>query len=407
MSSRRVRECLARLADTFSLTTRERHEPHITLCGPFTLAPGNDPVSLIDNHHAFLGKFPSLMAELGDLLMLRGRRGWAVVFQAHLDEHLARLATHIREILAPQFRACSWIDRLPGQRIFHVSIGFGLRHERARKLLESLGDIPPRTAGHHGICRLADTCAESYRLVVIRRGTLWKAYDFPRKTWLTRGEVFRKQEWEKTLAAFRKQEGFQLDEPGFMAGDATFVISDLHLGHANVIIYTSRPFSDVKTMDNVLIRNWNFRVKPTDTVYFLGDLRHGQHAKTASHYLSLLQGSLYRVSGSHDEGIEGSARSMETSCRDQRFLMVHDPEDAPPDYTGFVIHGQLQNNQVREFPFLDMPGRRVNVSAEMVGYVPLCLDELMDIIESAPPGARFPTLADARRALCRKEGQHT
>jgi len=66
-----------------------------------------------------------------------------------------------------------------------------------------------------------------------------------------------------------------------------------------------------------------------------------------------------------------------------------------------VVHGHLHNNQPGEYPFLNMPGRRVNVSAEMVGYVPLSLDELVDIIETSPGDAQFPTLNDARRKLNR------
>jgi len=155
----------------------------------------------------------------------------------------------------------------------------------------------------------------------------------------------------------------------------------------------------VETMDRVPIWHWNWRVKSTDTVYFLGDLRPGRDAEQEQYYLTLLAGLLHFVAGNHDYRIEGSEKSLELPCRGLRFLMVHDPLDAPQGYEGYVIHGHVHNNQCRKFPFLNMPGRRVNVSAEMIGYVPLCLDELADLIEAAPAGAKFTTLADARRIL--------
>lgn len=50
-----------------------------------------------------------------------------------------------------------------------------------------------------------------------------------------------------------------------------FYISDLHIGHANVIKFDNRPFKDVDEMFEILVRNWNSVVTKEDTVYILGD----------------------------------------------------------------------------------------------------------------------------------------
>ena len=48
---------------------------------------------------------------------------------------------------------------------------------------------------------------------------------------------------------------------------ANFYISDLHIGHENILCFDNRPFADVNEMNNKLIENWNARVRSDDTVY--------------------------------------------------------------------------------------------------------------------------------------------
>lgn len=50
-----------------------------------------------------------------------------------------------------------------------------------------------------------------------------------------------------------------------------YYISDLHIGHNNVLQFDNRPFKDMDDMFNSLVTNWNNVVKDDDTVYILGD----------------------------------------------------------------------------------------------------------------------------------------
>ena len=45
-----------------------------------------------------------------------------------------------------------------------------------------------------------------------------------------------------------------------------YYISDLHIGHENILRFDNRPFADVNEMNNMLIENWNARVRSDDTV---------------------------------------------------------------------------------------------------------------------------------------------
>jgi len=79
----------------------------------------------------------------------------------------------------------------------------------------------------------------------------------------------------------------------------TFVTSDHHFGHTNIIKYCHRPFLTVEQMDAEMIASWNRRVAPNDVVWHLGDftLKNSNYAQA---YLSQLNGQINILPGSHD-----------------------------------------------------------------------------------------------------------
>ena len=82
-----------------------------------------------------------------------------------------------------------------------------------------------------------------------------------------------------------------------------FFTSDTHWGHANIIKYSARPFADVDEMNAALIKNWNAVVKPTDTVWHLGDFAFMQFSKFKN-VLWQLNGDIHFVRGNHDKMID-------------------------------------------------------------------------------------------------------
>lgn len=151
--------------------------------------------------------------------------------------------------------------------------------------------------------------------------------------------------------------------------ERTYLISDLHLNHRNIIKYCGRPFRDVAEMNRVLIKNWNAVVRPHDVVYYLGDLCLGNPL----FWLKKLAGRITFIRGSHDYRMPRGATSdcAVISVEGLSFYLVHKFWDAPVNWCGYVIHGHDHNNQ----PFTD--GNRVNVSVEVIGYKPVSLAEII------------------------------
>lgn len=83
---------------------------------------------------------------------------------------------------------------------------------------------------------------------------------------------------------------------------STFFTSDEHLGHANVIKFCNRPFTDLDDMTEGLIARHNAVVKPGDLVYHLGDMFwHRYGLEKALVYMDRLNGTHFYVYGNHCE----------------------------------------------------------------------------------------------------------
>lgn len=82
-----------------------------------------------------------------------------------------------------------------------------------------------------------------------------------------------------------------------------FYISDLHLGHNNVISLDKRPFDNMAQMVSVIVANWNMVVRNSDDVYILGDFFWGTQVgrELANKVLPRLNGKKHLILGNHDK----------------------------------------------------------------------------------------------------------
>lgn len=83
-----------------------------------------------------------------------------------------------------------------------------------------------------------------------------------------------------------------------MSTPKKFYISDLHLGHKNILAFDNRPFFNLKEMTETIISNWNSVVGKNDSVYVLGDMFWNN--SEIPKIMPRLNGNKYLIKGNHD-----------------------------------------------------------------------------------------------------------
>lgn len=108
----------------------------------------------------------------------------------------------------------------------------------------------------------------------------------------------------------------------------TFVASDIHFNHLNILKYCPHrggPDTDwdkVAKMNELIISNWNSMVKPEDETYIVGDVAMGLIEKAPA-LISRLNGKKYLIKGNHDKTLT-KKRADGTRISDDLFASVHD-----------------------------------------------------------------------------------
>lgn len=173
-----------------------------------------------------------------------------------------------------------------------------------------------------------------------------------------------------------------------------WVWADLHLGHANIIRYTGRPFADAEQMNECLYANWQATVGQNDRLVTVGDV--AMRDAVAEHTWRRIRGARgidkRLVFGNHDLTGSGALRvdGFDDVCSllcvdgDPPLVFTHLPlTDVPAGVVN--VHGHTH---------AEPPGRsaHINVSVEQLDYRPVALARLRRLAcELAagryPPGA--------------------
>ena len=167
----------------------------------------------------------------------------------------------------------------------------------------------------------------------------------------------------------------------------TWVISDTHFGHANIIRHAERPFRTIGEMDDTLITNWNEAVRQHDTVYHLGDFSGPPMNRRIEGIAERLHGRIILITGNHDRVTPRIAAAFARVTGPQRLpkpvrdvpgvVLSHAPlHGAGTDEPGRVqvignLHGHIHQ---RTSP----TPRHCNVCVEHTGYRPIRLEEAVE-----------------------------
>lgn len=138
----------------------------------------------------------------------------------------------------------------------------------------------------------------------------------------------------------------------------TFIISDTHFNHKNIIEYTNRPFKSVEEMNERMTDLWNKTVKPEDFVIHLGDFALGYFP------LHTLNGTKILIKGNHDSNLTKKQFDYVFSSKVQldRLILSHKPVlDLPRDFINY--HGHIHEKTMQDFNY-------INCSVEHTLYSP-------------------------------------
>jgi calcineurin-like phosphoesterase family protein len=406
----RMKQATLTLARSLGIGEHREEHPHVTLYGPLVLRPGVREEELTAAVDDIAARYGPVSFTIDNWEKRDGMHGGVLAFTVRPSEDLRSLTTEIAASVSSLSESLNVWDAFPDKKWFHVTIANHIQPARAEKCHmqlvrwedEILHPPPPKSEGpatriRHLLRRvlggergpvlrppLLDD--DGLRVTVMHGEEILSEYDLARGCPVTGAAIHDRRSWQDTLTAFRERAGFSVMAPQPSRPGAVFVMSDLHLGHANIIRYCSRPFlfPDVAGMDCDLIRNWNNTVTPGDRVFYLGDLRYGRDARPAPESRMELHGDIVFVKGNHDSDDIPAKPFASAEYRGIRFLFVHDPADAPEGFEGWVVHGHHHNNDLRNYPFISFKHRRVNVSAEVVGYRPIALAEIHHLITTRP-----------------------
>lgn len=162
-------------------------------------------------------------------------------------------------------------------------------------------------------------------------------------------------------------------------------ISDTHFSHANIIIYSNRPFKNIDEMDYAIINRWNCTVSPDDNVYHLGDFGFGRE-EHLQEILDQLNGRKHLIRGNHDKhavrlhGWEWIKDYYEIHIKHHEIVcLFHYPMKAwnMSHFGSIALHGHMHG-------ILDGNSQTLDVGVDCWDYTPVNLDMIKERLKTLP-----------------------
>lgn len=163
----------------------------------------------------------------------------------------------------------------------------------------------------------------------------------------------------------------------------TFIISDTHFGHENIIKYCNRPFANREEMDKELIKRWNSVVGKDDIVYHLGDFAMGSKDYITD-IVRRLNGRIRLITGNHDNYPVkfyyecGFDRVYDRPIIvDDYFILSHHPRTYGADFYGY-FYGHVHDDEI----YKDVTSNSMCVCVERIDYKPIDFEEAKSLMSN-------------------------
>lgn len=163
----------------------------------------------------------------------------------------------------------------------------------------------------------------------------------------------------------------------------TWVWSDLHFSHKNIIKFSNRPFGGVQHMNESLVRNFNTIVGHDDVSIWVGDVTFGSDVQ-GNELLRRCHGYKILIVGNHDFN-KKVLRDLEFDEIHLMYTLEHDGiplvfthypmGNLPGKY--YNIHGHLHVKHAHLYG----PPQHLNVNCELHDYAPLSLSEIFKVVK--------------------------
>jgi len=396
-----IKKLIQEINRKFRLRTK-RTIPHITLAGSFCM---NDEKRLIGDFNRLCSKSPLMKFETEDYSYFERKDDNVIFLDIKPDNPLNKFRWELSQTLK-EYCQLKTFD-YEKEFVFHATLAIKLSDSKYYAIKKYLGRKPKLSFKHVMV-----------RATLLKGGIILREYDFLLRRPLVRRLAKDKTVYAQTLDLLKGhfENKFNPNEfteekikvknktiaekiKDFFIKPKTFVTSDLHLDHTNIIRFCKRPFLNTEDMNKTLVDNWNNTVGKRDKVYFLGDMSYGKNkdlqipSRPADYWMKRLNGNIffirgfcYKSSGKREQHDKISRKknvfdNLIIEYKGKKFYLVHDPANIPSDWKGWAICGHHHKNKLNEYPFIDKKNKRINVSTELTKFRPVDMHDLIKKIK--------------------------
>jgi len=165
--------------------------------------------------------------------------------------------------------------------------------------------------------------------------------------------------------------------------------ADMHCYHENIIKFCNRPFVNSMEMTETIIANHNRLVKPTDMVYWLGDIAWNMSPDIFEQLVKRFNGKKHLILGNHDN------KKMIYKCKKELFthisdvwelnynrnliFMSHYPHVSWPSsfHGSWMLHGHTHGKLVDRTDI-----KRLDVGVDVHKFCPISIEQVEQIMHN-------------------------